>query len=412
MMLPCRFLPRLSLILLGFAPPGAHPAMAQQAPDPAPPLLKEDVDGLLKLADSLASRADFEAAEIAYFQLLKSPATPDHTLKTALLGLAGLYRKQGALTKAVAVFERYLKDHAQDERAPEALLELGRTLRQLGLHKTAISRFYSVLNSTLKVSGANFEHYQQLAKTAQFEIAQTHFEAGEFAEAYKFFTRLRLLDLAPADRARTHFMSAYAQRLQGNHDAAAASLRAFIEHSPADENAPEARYLLAITLRDLGRTEEALATTLDLLRTEQAKMSESPKRWSYWQRRTGNQLANDFFSQGDTFHALAIYRGLLALAPEPGWRLPLLYQIALCEERLGAIDRARQSHQQVVEHAGSENQPDLVELAQLSRWRLEHLGWREGIERQITSQLSPRPKAPAATAVSRSRLPAAQLTSP
>ncbi len=68
----------------------------------------------------------------------------------------------------------------------------------------AINRFYSVLNSTLKLPPDAFDHYQLLAKTAQFEIAETHFETGNFAEAGKFFGRLRLLDLAPVDRARAH----------------------------------------------------------------------------------------------------------------------------------------------------------------------------------------------------------------
>src|SRR2546430_988213 len=124
-----------------------------------------------------------------------------------------MHRKQGALTKAAAIYERYIKDYPGDERVPDALLDLGRTLRALGIYKLAITRFYSVLNTTLKLPGEGFERYQVLAKTAQFEIAQTHFEAGDFAEAGKFYTRLRLLDLASSDRARAQFMAAYSLRL-------------------------------------------------------------------------------------------------------------------------------------------------------------------------------------------------------
>lgn len=393
--------PRTVLLLpLLFAPAALRGEPATQ-PEAAPagqvssalPISPEEVEGLLKLAASLTDRSDFEAAEIAYFQLLRSPQTPPPQLKIAVLGLGRMYRRQGALTKAAAVYERFLKDNPLDERAPDALLDLGRTLRALGLHKSAIARFYSVLNSTLKVTGGNFEHYQLLAKTAQFEIAQTHFEAGDFAAAAKFFTRLRLLDLAAADRARAHFMSAYSQRLQGELETAASTLRAFIDQAPADENVPEARHLLAVTLRELGRPHEAMAATLELLQAEKVRTAQDPKRWTYWQRRTGNQLANEFYEAGDILHALSIYEGLHEISLDPVWRLPVLYQIALCAERLGSLDRARAALKQVIA-GGETGAGDLAELAKLARWRLEHLGWREEMDRQIATQLTIRSPAP------------------
>ena len=354
-------------------------------------LATEEIESLLKLGPALTERGDYDAAEIAYHQVLNMPGAPETDIKTALLGLARMHRKQGALTKAVAIYERFLKDYPIDERSPDALLDLGRTLRALGIHRLAIARFYSVLNSTLKISGGSFDHYQLLAKTAQFEIAQTHFEAGEFAEANKFFTRLRLLDLAPGDRARAHFMAAYAQRLQGNREGAAVSLRAYIDQSPTDENVPEARYLLAVTLRELRRPQEALAATLELLRTEKSRMASDPKRWAYWQRRTGNQLANDFYESGDTLNAHAIYTGLTELSAEPSWRLPLMYQIALCFERLGVFDRARSTYQGIVTAAGATPPAEFAELARMAAWRLDHLDWRDRVDQQVTSFFSTNP---------------------
>ena len=320
---------------------------------------------------------------------MAAPTAAPADLKAAFLGLARMHRRQGAFTKAVAIYERYLKEFPGDERSPDALLDLGRSLRALGLHRLAIARFYSVLNNTLKLDGENFSHYQLLAKTAQFEIAQTHFDAGEFADAGKFFARLRLLELAPGDRARAHFMSASSLRLQGNHAGAMTTLRAFLEQNPADENVPEARYLLAVTLRELKRPQEAFATTLELLRTESSRTAADPKRWAYWQRRTGNQLANDFFETGDTLNAHAIYACLRDLSPEPAWRLPLTYQIALCYERLGVVDRARSSYQSVVETAGATPPAELAELVRMAAWLLDHLGWRERLDRQVTSFFSP-----------------------
>lgn len=362
----------------------------------------EGIQSLLKLGKILSDRADYESAEIAYYQVLNNHRAPVVDIKSALLGLGRMFRVQGALTKAAAIYERFLKDYPNDERTPDALLDLGRTLRALGVYKGAITRFYSVINSTLKLPSEGFEHYQILTKTAQFEIAETHFQSGDYTEAAKFYARLRLLDLAPDDRARAHFKSAYSLRLKGDLETAITTLRAYIDQWPADENIPEARYLLAITLREMKRPQEAFLATLELLRTEQSRVANDPKRWAYWQRRTGNQLANDFFETGNTLNAHAIYTGLVDLAPEPTWRLPLVYQIALCYERLGIQDRARTAYQTIIDTAGATPPAELAELTRMAAWRLNHLAWRDDVGRQVnaffettTGQPAPAP-APAA----------------
>ena len=345
----------------------------------------EEIQSLLKLAPLLSERGDFESAEIAYYQVLNNPKTPTVDIKTALLGLARSHRKQGSLTKAAAIYERFLKDYPGDDRTPDALLDLGRTLRALGVYKAAITRFYSVINSTLKLPTEGFEHYQVLTKTAQFEIAETHFQSGDFAEAAKFYLRLRLLDLAPGDRARAHFKAAYSLKLKGDLENAVTNLRAYIDQWPDDENVPEARYLLAVTLRELKRPQEAFVTTLELLRAEQSRTASDPKRWAYWQRRTGNQLANDFFESGNTLNAHAIYTGLVDLSTELSWRLPLTYQIGLCYERLGIVDRARTSYQTIIDATGATPPAELAEINRMAAWRIKHLSWRDDINKQVTS---------------------------
>lgn len=373
-------------------PLSAATAAPSPIPEPSPPTSAASAEAealsLIKIGLSHTDSGKYDSAEIAFYQVIKNPATTLANTKSGILGLARMHRKQGALTKAAAIYERYLKDYPGDDRTPDALLELGRTLRALGVYKSAITRFYAVINSTLKLPSQGFEHYQVLTKTAQFEIAETHFESGDFAEAAKFYNRLSLLDLAPDDRARAHFKAGCSTRLKGDLLGAVAKFRAFIEQSPDDENIPEARYLLAVTLRDLKRPEEALAATLELLRTEQANLTQAPKRWAYWQRRTGNQLANDFFESGNILNAQAIYTGLIDLSPEPTWRLPLSYQIGLCYERLGAHDRARTAYQTVVDTLTKTPSPELPELAHMAAWRIEHLGWREGVEKKVTAFFS------------------------
>lgn len=387
----------LACPVAGIAEPGAPaatpaepaktvaPVMVPNAPGKGIALSAKESLGLVKLGGSLTDRGDFAAAEIAFRQVLDGEA-PLETTKSALLGLAHMHRKQGALTKAAAIYEKYLREYPGDDRVPDALLELGRTLRDMGAPRLAISRFYNVINSTLKLpTGSGFEHYQLLAKTAQFEVAETHFESGEFAEANKFFSRLRMLDLAPTDRARAHFKSAYSLQLAGDFEGAVTSLRSFLDQWPDDENAPEARYLLATTLRIVNRPQEALATTMDLLRAEHSRSQADKKRWTYWQRRTGNQLANAFFQSGDILNALAIYHGLAALSDEPQWRVPVSYQIALCYERLGDAERAAKTFRSLVDNAGPNPTAEIADISRMATARLAHVQWREATDRQVAS---------------------------
>ena len=378
---------------------GKDTATAQpKDPAPAPPdfllvnaptqtATPAEIASLLRIGLKKTEQGDFDSAELALMRVLAEQATPEQD-HDALIALARMHRKRGQFTKAASIYERIIKDYPSDPDLPRLYLELGRTLRALGAHKQAINRFYSVINSTLKLPEEGPEHYRQLARTAQFEIAETYFLAGDFEQAKLFFSRLKLLDLAPEDRARAHFKSCYALTLSGSPEDSAAALRAYLEQNPRDENVPEARYLLSTTLRKLGQIDEALRIALELLRVESSHSASDPRRWSYWQRKTGNQLANEFYAQGDFGSALLIYQHLAQLSPEPAWLLPVTYQVGLCYERLQLFERAREAYQSIVEKTKTvEGQPavrrDLADLQDMASWRLKQLDWQQATDRQV-----------------------------
>jgi tetratricopeptide (TPR) repeat protein len=374
---------------------------ARQATGTEPALSElPEANGLLHLAASLAAKADYPTSEIAYRQILNRPEFSLADKKSALLGLAHMYRKAGALTKAAAIYEKFVAQYPDDSRIPDAFLDLGRTLRDMGANELALNRFYSVINSTLKLPAQGFEHYTLLAKTAQFEIAQTYYEAGDYDQAGKFFSRVRLLDLAPADRARAHFMAGCAQENAGDLVGAVTTLRNYIEEWPNDENVPEARYMLATALGALNRTQDAMNVTLQLLRAEHKQSRGDSRRWSYWQRRAGNQLANTFFENGDIVNALTIYSYLAALSQDPAWRLPILYQVGLCYDRMFQAERARATYQEILDVAAglpaSPPPPAAIgELTQMAKWRMNQLGWRDDINHRLTTLLAPGVSTPA-----------------
>jgi len=384
------------------APPTDHtpstehsePAKLLAEPETAKSLQRvspEEVKSLLRIGETKTAQGDYESAEIAYRQILSASASAEQD-RDALLGLARMYRRKNELTRSAAVYEKLIKEFPGDGLLPIVYLELGRTHRGLGAYRLAISRFYSVINTTLKLTEDGADTYRQLARTAQFEVAETYFISGNYEEAARFFSRLKLLDLAPVDRARAHFKSAFAHFKGEDYEKATATLRSFLELNPDDENTPEALYLLSVSLRRLGQNQESLVAALGLLKREQSRTANDPKRWIYWQRRTGNQLANEFYEQGDASSALVIYLSLARLSPEPSWRLPVMYQVGLCYERLRSEDQAREVYRVVVEEIKTADPVanragELSELASMATWRLQHLDWLSSTDRELNTFL-------------------------
>ncbi len=368
-------------------PPGEH---AAEFPAGATP---EEIESMLRIGQRKLEAADYSSAEIAFRTVLNS-RVPRATKLQAATQLARTYRKANELTKAIAVYEKVIKEYPEDPSLPTLFLELGRSQRALGAYKQAISRFYNVINSTLKLPDNNPELYRQLARTAQFEIAETYFLAGDYAQANRFYSRLKLLDLTPEDRAIAHFKSADSLFRAGDYEGTVTSLRSFLELYPEDKLRAEAMSRLSTSLQVLGRTSEALATALEILRAEQARSTEDAQRWAYWQRRTGNDLANAFYERGDFNSALVIYESLVKISEDPLWKIPVSYQIGLCHERLQMFDRARDAYQSIIDTAKSptsdiKQRTEVSDLAEMAAWRLQQMSWYQETQKQV-SQLFPR----------------------
>ncbi len=347
--------------------------------------LGPDHASMLRFAASRLEQGDYESALIAYQQVGRATEQVAER-EAALAGLARAYRRSGDLVKAAATYERLLADHPGSVDTPMYLLELGRTLRALGTPKLAISRFYNVLNAVIKVPNDQADNYRQIARTAQYEIAETHYQTGNFEDAARFYSRLNLLDLAPDDQRKAEFKAAQARSRAGQHEKAIAAFRQFIEHHPDGELGAEARFQLATLLQRLDRSQEAMAVTLELLKRQQAETGDDAERWAYWQRRTGNQLANEFYRSGDFTSAFTIYQRLSELGGEPAWRLPVLYQMALCQERLLQNASARALYQQI--EAEAAQLPDRTAFSDLSRmvaWRLNQLDWNQDVHQRLDS---------------------------
>jgi tetratricopeptide (TPR) repeat protein len=363
--------------------PSAPPAVAPAAG------VQSEIDGYRRLAGDALARGNLELAENFYQHLLSIEA-PDAIKVPALYQMADLYEKNRAFAQTITVLEAIREIAPGDTKMPELLLRLGGLYREAGAYQTAISRYYSVLNSALKISEPTMQRYKDWTQQAQFEIAETYFASGDYAQANKFFTLLGKVELAPLDKARALFRSAYCLYLLDNKAGAEESARRFLQDYSETKYAPECRYLFARTLKSLNRPQEALDEVLALLRAEKSGAEKDPKAWTYWQEKAGNQIANDFYLQGDFARAITIYQALARLNNSPDWLWPVIYQMGLCFERLQLPARAQEAYVFITDESKKRkigSTDALNQLVKMAAWRSGQLDWRKETEGRLQTLL-------------------------
>lgn len=343
-------------------------------------LRTEKVAGWLRQAEVAMRIRDFKTAEAFYLQVL-AYEIPDDVRRETMLSMAKLFDLSGEAAKQAAVLEKFIETFPDDPGVPQVYIKVGILYRELGLTSLAMMRFYSVLNFSLKIESNKIEAYRQLSIRAQMEIADTHFAERRYDEAIKFYSRLRLLDLSPEDRARAIFQTAECHYLMKKYPDAIANFESFIASYPADAKTPEAMFSLADSYSQVGRYPDASRIVLDLLKRESKKAEGDEKQWIYWQKKAGMQMAANFFSQNDFANALTLYQAMLPLGTEPAWTWPILYQIGMCYERLSMPEKSKESYQKIIDWLERDRGPALNDETlkstyDMAKWRIDNLQWR------------------------------------
>ncbi len=302
----------------------------------------------------------------------------DYYKRRVLMTLADIYEKQESPSRLIGVYEKFIESFTNDKDLPTIYLKLGIMYREIGASKLALAKFYNVLNVALNVPVYEIKDYQQVSHRAQLEIAETFFEMGAYDQATRFYNRLLRLDLQDSDYERVMFKNAYTTYLNENYPEAIVSLRSFLNRYPSSELSPESRYLLSDSYSRLNDPKAAMKETLQLLESESKNASANPAVWQYWQQRTGNQLANQFYNESNFMDALIIYQAMHNLSEDPHWKWPILYQIGLCFEKLGMKPKAIEAYQSL--NSATESLPEDIELdatlssiKEMAVWRLERL---------------------------------------
>ena len=317
------------------------------------------------------------------FALVLEREAPEEMRRRAMLELALIGEEEGNLPKAQQVLANYVKTFPEDPDIPEIVLRQGLLYRRMGAPTLALSKFYSVISSVLAIQAGTLDKYRRLVLLAQTEIADTYYLEGRQAEAAEYFQRLLKLDESELDRAQIRYKLVRCLASQNQHGDTVAEAREFLARHATGPQRGEVHFLLALALKMQGRNGEALQQVLTLLKEQED--TENRAVWGYWQQRTGNEIANHLYQEGDYVAALEIYNNLIGLDSSPAWRLPIWYQMGLIYERLKQPSKALETYKHITgwQREITEASPNIKTIMEMAKWRSEFLAWHARTEETI-----------------------------
>ncbi|MEI6871598.1 MAG: tetratricopeptide repeat protein, partial [Verrucomicrobiota bacterium] len=365
----------------------------KKSKEPAVPLTPEqvkasEIKAFCDKARAAIRKGDDAVAE-GFLVSLVAVDLPDSEKKMALTEVAAIYEEKGDMTKAIAIYEKLCSVLDADLERPNWLLKLGQLYRDSGAYQMAITRYYAVIQLGMKMGSSDFDRFKLATRQAQREIANTYFVKGDFEQAQKFYNMALRSDLPKEERAIAMFRSAHCTFMRNDMNGATNALERFLKDYSKHAAAAEARYMLASAYKTLGRPQDAYDTVIDLLRAAKDKSEADPKAWSFWQKKAGNEFANDYYQRGDFVNAVTIYQALAALETAPEWRWPVVYQMGLCFERLRLEPRAVECYKFIVDENAkpdfrSQKMPQSVgNLVKMAGWRVEQLAWEGSTNGQL-----------------------------
>jgi tetratricopeptide (TPR) repeat protein len=304
--------------------------------------------------------------------------------KTALFELANVVRSESDLPRAEAIYTQYLQRWPGDVRTPDVYLRQGQVFREMGLPNLALAKFYGVMTTALALTNNMLPYYKGLVLQAQVEIAETHFQTGEFKDAVDYYSRLLAQSDPALDREQIQFRLIRSLEAINQHDEAVNQAQDFLVHYPNSLEEPEVRYHLAQAYKSQNRNTEALQQVKIFLKDEHDKTTNDPAVWSYWQQRVGNEIGNQLYQEGDYVKALQVYLALAQLDASPTWQLPVRYQVGLTYEKLLQPSLAMEAYRDMLTNGvpdlGTNLTPSLKSVMDMAAWRLNFLEWSERTE--------------------------------
>ncbi len=210
-------------------------------------------------------------------------------------------------------------------------------------------------------------------------IADTFYLQGKIDEAAEFFGQLMKLDLSELNKTRIQFKLIRWLTALGRDGEMSTQAGDFLTRYPAVAEQSEVRFLLANSLKQFGRKEDALQQVQLLLNSHVNDATPSAKTRAYWQQWAGHEIANQLYLEGNYVHALEIYLRFVSLDSSPSWQFPVLYQVGLVYERLQQPAKAVEAYTRILtgqKGLDSNTSPGLKTVLDMAQWHREFLNWQ------------------------------------
>jgi tetratricopeptide (TPR) repeat protein len=296
--------------------------------------------------------------------------------KTALLEMASTHYQAGRYQEALKTYGIYRRRYPQDAGLPHVLFYQGLLLRELGAPQAALAKFHTVLSAALNLNLDQYNYYRRIVLLAQAQIADTLYTQGKLEEAADKYDVLMQDESSELNRGMVQYRLILCLEGLARHSQLVERARNYLDQFGETAETPHVRYLLSSSLKQLGRNGEALKEVKTLLETA---ASQDSAGWKAWQQRTGNEIANQLYQDGDYFGALTLYLKLTELDESPQWRLPVWYQIGLIHERLDSPPEAIKAYQQILDleaGLGAQASAALLTIVDMARWRRDFIQWK------------------------------------
>ena len=338
-----------------------------------------DLDAMLEWARRMKRKKNFEAAEKSFVMVLEANA-PEIMHRTAMLEMGLMAQENQHHARAQQVFTQYLDRYPDDPSAAEVYLRQGLLYRQMGAPQMALSKFYAVMTTALRLKLDRLDYYQRLVLQAQTEIADTYYLQGKFGEAAEYLGRLLKLENPQLNQTQIIYKMIRSLSCMNKHTEVIAQAEFFLTKYPDTAEVAEVRFLLADSLKKIGRAREATQQVLVLLESQQTTSTNKPGNWIYWQQRTGNEIANQLYKEGDYLNALEIYQNLAKINSTAAWQIPVWYQMGMVYERLMQPSKAAELYGRIIERQKeldtAKRTLSLDAVLDMARWRKENLKWQ------------------------------------
>lgn len=323
---------------------------------------------------------DYDGAEKNYWAIFEDSSTLGEVRRAVMLDMVhDVYAPQVKLSKIIVVYEKFSEEYPKDPMIAQVLIKLGQTYRDTGLITIALTKFFAVMQSALSIQPSQIQQYKKQVTIAQQEIVDTYFSTGDYANALHVIDRIRPESLLPAAYVKMRYSKIKCAYELNNYTNVIAEASEFIRKYNGTEYIPECYFMLARAYRVLRKDTDAVRVVIEMLQNKGGKGTMQTV-WQNWQKRTVNDIANDFYNHNNYNDALQIYQLLVPINSTPEWQLPIVYQIGMCFERMEQFALAGKAYKFVVDtriDARGTPDPSLSALKEMAKWRLHGVEWSE-----------------------------------